>query len=80
MAKSAMKAMKAKKVSSKKKAMKGMKKAKKVSKPKAMKKKKKKVSVVARGIMRKWMVFKGAKERTVGGLKKSDLTKVFMKQ
>merc|ERR1712150_170949 len=34
-----------------------------------------KVSKVARGSLRKWVVFKGSKERTVGGLKKSDLKK-----
>lgn len=62
-----MKAMKAKK------AMKSMKKrAKKASKPKAMRKRKaKRVSKVGK----KYVVFRGGKEKTAGGLSKSDLTK-----
>lgn len=38
-----------------------------------MKKKAKKVSKIARGKMAKSMVFRGSKEKTSGGLKKSDL-------
>merc|ERR1719498_1124053 len=37
--------------------------------------KKKKISKVATGRMRKVMVFRGSKEKTVGGLTKSDLIK-----
>merc|ERR1712215_453959 len=53
----------------KKMAMKAMK-AKKVMKKKAMK-----VSKIARGKRAKSSVFRGTKEKTSGGLKKSDLTK-----
>merc|ERR1711881_294080 len=51
--------------------------AKKKKKKAAKKKKKKakKVSKIAKGKMKKVMVFKGKKEKTTGGLKKSDLIK-----
>merc|ERR1719321_1552915 len=58
-----------------KKAMKAMKG--KAMKGKAMKamKKKKRVSKIAKGKRAKGSVFRGTKEKTVGGLKKSDLMK-----
>merc|ERR1712164_63120 len=55
-----------------KKAKKSKKKAKKALKPK---KKKKKVSKIAKGKFRKVLVLRGKKEKTVGGLKASDLIK-----
>merc|ERR1711968_223151 len=55
-----------------KKAKKAKKKAKKALKPK---KKKKKVSKIAKGKFRKVLVLRGKKEKTIGGLKASDLTK-----
>merc|ERR1711871_302811 len=55
-----------------KKAKKAKKKAKKALKPK---KKKKKVSKIAKGKFRKVLVLRGKKEKTVGGLKASDLIK-----
>merc|ERR1711871_1867953 len=57
-----------------KKAKKAKKKAKKALKPKK-KKKKKKVSKIAKGKFRKVLVLRGKKEKTVGGLKASDLIK-----
>merc|ERR1739848_52823 len=44
-------------------------------KPAKKKKAKKKVSKIAKGKMRKYLVFKGTKVKTVGGLKKADLIK-----
>merc|ERR1712164_81226 len=55
-----------------KKAKKSKKKAKKALKPK---KKKKKVSKIAKGKFRKVLVLRGKKEKTVGGLKATDLIK-----
>merc|ERR1711871_1618295 len=55
-----------------KKAKKAKKKAKKALKPK---KKKKKVSKIAKGKFRKVLVLRGKKEKTVGGLKATDLIK-----
>merc|ERR1712139_150796 len=49
----------------------------KAKKAKKAPKKKKKVSKIAKGRMRKSMVMKGKKEKTTGGLKKSDLMKGF---
>merc|ERR1719350_1020957 len=63
--------MKSMKKSTMKKAMK----AKKSSTKKTMKKKAKKVSKIARGRGAKARVFRGSKEKTGGGLKKSDLIK-----
>merc|ERR1712139_750037 len=57
-----------------KKAKKAAKKVKKAAK-KPKKKKKKKVSKIAKGRMAYSMVLKGSKEKTVGGLKASDLKK-----
>ena len=57
-----------------KKAVKKPKKAKKAKKPKKTKKAKR-VSKIAKGRMAKVMVFKGRKEKTVGGMKASDLVK-----
>merc|ERR1711988_798130 len=54
------------------KAMKAMK-AMKAAAMKAMKKKR--VSIIARGQMAKALVLRGSKQRTVGGMKASDLTK-----
>ncbi|CAE8683755.1 unnamed protein product [Polarella glacialis] len=75
-----MKAMKAMKVAMKAKAMKkvvkkAMKKAMKKVMKKVMKKKAMKVSNVAKGKLAKNVVFKGNKEKTKTGLKKSDLMK-----
>ncbi|CAE8683757.1 unnamed protein product [Polarella glacialis] len=80
-----MKAMKAMKVAMKAKAMKAksmkkvvkkaMKKAMKKVMKKVMKKKTMKVSNVAKGKLAKNVVFKGNKEKTKTGLKKSDLMK-----
>merc|ERR1712139_107807 len=53
------------------------KKKKKAAKKPAAEKKKKRVSKIAKGKMRKVLVFKGKKEKTVGGLKKADLVKGF---
>jgi hypothetical protein len=67
-------AAKKKKAAKKKPAAK--KKAKKAKKAPAKKKKKaKKVSKIGKGKMAKYLVFKGKKEKTVGGLKKSDIIK-----
>merc|ERR1711988_1645509 len=64
------------KVMKKKAAMKAMKVMKKKAAMKAMKAMKKKhVSKIAQGRMAKVMVFRGSKEKTVGGLKPKDLTK-----
>merc|ERR1712139_372386 len=52
------------------------KKAKKAKKPKK-KKKAKRVSKIAKGKMRKGLVYKGSKVKTTGGLKKTDLIKGF---
>ena len=63
------------------KAMKSMKstmkakKAKKSAKKGGMKRKAKRVSKVAKGKLRNVLVFRGSRERTVGGLKKGDLVK-----
>merc|ERR1719420_848534 len=58
------------------KAMKGMKKSMKAMKAmKGMKRKAMKVSKVAKGKRSKSSVFRGTKEKTSGGLKKSDLVK-----
>merc|ERR1711904_433507 len=68
--------MKAMKVMKKKAAMKAMKVMKKKAAMKAMKAmKKKSVSKIARGQMAKAMVLRGSKEKTVGGLTASDLTR-----
>jgi len=65
-----------KKKAAKKKPAAKKKKAKKAKKaPKKKKKKAKKVSKIAKGKMAKYLVFKGKKEKTVGGLKKSDIIK-----
>merc|ERR1719350_1422735 len=56
-------------------AMKGMKGAMKVVMKIAMKKKSMKVSKVAKGKLRKAVVFRGGKEKTSGGLTKSQLVK-----
>ena len=71
--KKAMKAMKAMK--SMKKAMKSMKKGMKKSSMKGMRRKAMKKSKVAKGKRAKSSVFRGTKEKTSGGLKKTDLTK-----
>merc|ERR1719205_275287 len=55
------------------KAMKSMKKSMKAMK--SMKKRAMKVSIIGKGRMAKSQVFKGKKVKTVGGLKKTDLTK-----
>jgi len=53
-----------------------MKKAmKKTATKKTMKKKAKRVSKIAKGKLRKVLVFRGSREKTVGGLKKADLVK-----
>merc|ERR1712133_103712 len=61
----------------KKKVMKsGMKAMKKTAKKGvSMKRKAKRVSKIAKGRLRKVLVFRGRREKTVGGLKKSDLVK-----
>jgi len=59
----------------KKSAMKAMKSMKKKSAMKSMKKKAMKVSKVAKGKRAKSSVFRGTKEKTASGLKKSDLTR-----
>jgi len=51
------------------------KKAMKAKKASGMKKRAKRVSKVAKGKLRKLVVFRGNKEKTSGGLKKSDLIK-----
>merc|ERR1712224_1085291 len=48
---------------------------KKAKKAPKKKKKAKKVSKIGKGKMAKYLVFKGKKEKTVGGLKKSDIIK-----
>jgi len=60
-----------------KKSMKSSMKAKTMKKASGMKKRgmKKSVSKIGKGKLAKVSVFKGRKEKTVGGLKKSDLTK-----
>ncbi|CAE8612871.1 unnamed protein product, partial [Polarella glacialis] len=76
--KAAMKAVKAKamkKVMKKATKAKAMKKAMKKVMKKAMKKKAMKVSKIAKGKLAKLVVFKGGKEKTATGLKKSDLMK-----
>merc|ERR1711904_628859 len=79
--KKAKKAKKAKQAKKKKEAKKKpaakKKKAKKAKKAKPAKKKKKakKVSKIGKGKMAKYLVFKGKKEKTVGGLKKTDIIK-----
>merc|ERR1712167_498673 len=67
-------------LSAKKAAKKAVKKAKKAKKKakkaaKKPKKKKKRVSKIAKGRLAKYMVMKGKKVKTVGGLKAADLTK-----
>merc|ERR1711904_252671 len=66
-----------KKKAAKKKPAAKKKKAKKAKKAKPAKKKKKakKVSKIGKGKMAKYLVFKGKKEKTVGGLKKTDIIK-----
>merc|ERR1712124_197185 len=68
-------AAKKKKAAAKKKPAAKKKKAKKAKKAPKKKKKAKKVSKIAKGKLAKYLVFKGTKVKTVGGLKKADLMK-----